>query len=200
VAGVVRDALRDVEGHTRLVRHATTDLSTTFVVRVGERLTPNAEVGDVEGCIYVRNSGVGYARLVVGLFLHRLACKNGLIVSLPGATLVRAIHLRVDPVRIQHRVTLGLRDLPGKLYRGARLMAESTAMEVTNVELEVRDVLREAHLPMRLVAPVMAAYAREPRPTRFGVASALTLRAQAEPSEVRHDLERAAGIYLAGAV
>ncbi len=197
VAGLLRDALRGVEDHVRLVRQATTDLSTTFVLRVGETLTPSAEVGAVEGCLHVRNSGVGYARLVVGLSLHRLACKNGLILALPGSTLVRAIHLHVDPVRLAQRLTEGLRDLPGKLHRGARVLAESTSIEVSNVELAVRDVLREARLPMRLVAAVMAAYQREPRPTRFGIVSALTLHAQAEPPEVRHDLERAAGLYVA---
>jgi hypothetical protein len=197
VAGVVRDALRGIEDHTRIVRYATTDLSTTFVVRVGDKLTPSAEVGALEGCVYVRNSGVGYARLVVGLLLHRLACKNGLIVSLPGATIVRAAHRFLDPSRIRERLFEGLRDLPSKLHRGARELAEATRAEVSNVELEVRDVLREARLPLRLVAPVMAAHAREPRPTRFGVASALTLHAQAESPEIRHDLERAAGLYVA---
>ena len=76
-------------------------------------------------------------------------------------------------------------------------MADATHAEVSNVELEVRDVLREARLPLRLVAPVVAAYQREPRPTRFGIVSALTLQAQSESAEVRHDLERAAGLYLA---
>jgi len=196
VARVLRDSLRGVEDHVRLVRHATTDLSTTFVVQVGERLTPSAEVGAIEGCVYARNSGVGFARLVVGVMLHRLACKNGLIVSLPGATLVRAVHLYVDPVRIQQRLADGLRDLPAKVHRGARAMAESTREDVANVELEVRDVLREARLPMRLIAPVMTAYEREPRSTRFGIASALTLHAQSENPEVRYELERAAGVYL----
>ena len=197
VARVLHDALRGIEDHVRIVRYAMTDLSTTFVVRVGDKLTPSAEVGGLEGCVYVRNSGVGYARLVVGLLLNRLACKNGLIVSLPGATLVRAAHRFLDAARISERLTEGLRDLPAKLHRGARELAEATHAEVANVELELRDVLREARLPLRLVTPVMAAYAREPRPTRFGIVSALTLHAQEETPEVRHGLERAAGLYLA---
>ena len=196
VARVLRDSLQGVGDHVQLVRRATTDLSTTLVVRVGERLTPSAEVGALQGCVYARNSGVGFAKLVVGLMLHRLACKNGLIVSLPGATLVRAVHLRVDTARIQQRLADGLRDLPAKVHRGARAMAESTREDVANVELEVRDVLREARLPMRLIAPVMTAYEREPRSTRFGIASALTLHAQSENPEVRYELERAAGVYL----
>jgi plasmid stability protein len=199
VVRVLGDALRGVEDQARVVRYSATDLSTVFAVRIGERLTPSAEVGAVEGCVYVRNSGVGFARLVVGLMLHRLACKNGMIVSLPGATLVRAVHLHVDPFRIAQRIAEGLRDLPDKIHRGARVMAASAAYDVANVELEVRDVLREAKLPMRLVQPVMSAYAREPSPTRFGVSQAITLAAQALTPEQRFDLERAAGIYLAEA-
>ncbi len=164
VAGLLRGALRGAD--TRIVRYATTDLSTTVVVRVGEKLTPSAEVGALEGCIYLRNSGVGFARLVVGLLLHRLACRNGLIVALPGATLVRAVHRFIDPVRIAEKLAEGVRDLPAKLHRAARGMAAATTVEVSNVELAFRDVLREARLPLRLVAPVMAAYQREPRPTR----------------------------------
>jgi hypothetical protein len=129
--------------------------------------------------------------------LHRLVCKNGMIVSLPGATLVRAVHLHIDLVRIGQRIVEGLHGLPDAIHRGVRVMAESTGAEVANVELEVRDVLREAKLPMRIIAPVMTAYAREPSPTRFGVSQALTLAAQALSPEQRFDLERAAGIYLA---
>jgi hypothetical protein len=199
VAGLLRDALRGVEDRVRVVRHTRTDLSTTFVLRVGEKLTPSAEVGAVEGCIYARNSGVGFARLVVGLSLNRLACRNGLVLALPGSTLVRAIHLHVDQARLAHRLRDGLRDLPGKLHRGARQMAAATSVEVNDVALEVRDVLREARLPLRLVRPVVEAYSHEPRPTRFGISQALTLAAQAQSPEVRFELERAAGIYLAEA-
>ena len=61
VGGVLRDTLSGVNGDTKILRCTTTDLTTSYVVRVGERLTPNAEVGAVEGCLYVRNSGVGFA-------------------------------------------------------------------------------------------------------------------------------------------
>ena len=45
----------------------------------------------------------------------------------------------------------------------------------------------------------MASYMREPTRTRFGVSQAITLAAQSESPEVRFDLERAAGLYLAAA-
>ncbi len=77
------------------------------------------------------------------------------------------------------------------------MLAESTRIEVGDVELEVRDVLREARLPLHLVSSVMSAYLREPSRTRFGVSQAVTLAAQRESPELRYDLERAAGMYLA---
>ena len=199
IGNVLRDALASVNHDTKILRCTTTDLTTSYVVRVGERLTPNAEVGAVEGCLYVRNSGVGFARLVVGLLLHRLACKNGLIVSLPGAVLVRSIHRGIDLGKVRERLSERLRGLPERINTSARLLAESTKIEVTNVELEVRDLLRDARLPLRLVPSVMAAYLREPSRTRFGVSQAITLAAQNESPEVRFDLERAAGLYLSAA-
>ena len=197
VGGVLRDALASVNDDTKILRCTTTDLTTAYVVRVGEKLTPSAEVGAIEGCIYVRNSGVGFAKLVVGIMLHRLACKNGLIVSLPGATLVRAVHRGLDLDRVRERLAEGLKGLPERLHRSARMLAESTSVNVADVELEVRDVLREARLPLRLASSVLAAYEREPSRTRFGVSQALTLAAQNESPEVRYDLERAAGVFLA---
>ena len=78
------------------------------------------------------------------------------------------------------------------------MLAESTTVEVSNVELEVRDLLRESRLPMRLVSSVMSASAREPSRTRFGVSQAVTLAAQSETTpELRFNLEHAAGRYLA---
>ncbi len=70
VGSVLRDALAVVEPDTRIVRCSMTNLTTSYVIRVGARLTPSAEVGAIEACMYVRNSGVGYAKLVVGLILH----------------------------------------------------------------------------------------------------------------------------------
>ena len=119
--------------------------------------------------------------------------------SLPGATLVRAVHRFIDIDRIRERLVEGLKGLPERVNRSVKMLAESTSVEVANVELEVRDLLREARLPLRLVSPVMSAYLREPSRTRFGVSQAVTLAAQGESPEVRYALERAAGMYLAAA-
>jgi hypothetical protein len=97
VTTIVRDALVGVEDDARIIRSHVTPLTTSFVVRLGKPFRPGGpgNVGDVWGGLYVRNSGVGYTKLVVSLFLHRLACKNGMVVrntqprpvSSPGADL-----------------------------------------------------------------------------------------------------------------
>ena len=196
IGNVLRDALASVNHDTKILRSTTTDLTTAYVVRVGERLTPNAEVGAVEGCLVVRNSGVGYAKLLVQLMLHRLACKNGLIVSLPGATLVRAVHRGIDLGKVRERLSERLRGLPERINTSARLLAESTKIEVANVELEVRDLLRESRLPLRLVPVIMASLLREPGNSRFAVVQAVTHAAQSQDPEVRWAMERAAGLLL----
>jgi len=76
------------------------------------------------------------------------------------------------------------------------LLAESTRIEVSNVELEVRDLLRESRLPLRLVPVIMASLLREPGNSRFAVVQAVTHAAQSQDPEVRWAMERAAGLLL----
>jgi hypothetical protein len=67
---------------------------------------------------------------------------------------------------------------------------------VRDVETTVRDLLADRGMPARLVAAIMAAYAREPSRTVFGVSQALTLAAQAITVEEGHELEALAGAYV----
>ena len=199
VGTVLRDSLAGIEEDTKILRYNATELTTSYVVRVGQKLTPSAEVGAVEGCLHVRNSGTGFARCVVQLLLLRKVCSNGLLIALPGSVLVSAIHRGVDLDRVRERLVAGLRDVPSLVVRASNMMAQATHVEVSDVELEVGDVLREARLPLGLVAPVMSAYLREASSTRFWVSQAITLAAQSQSPEVGYDLERAAGLYLAQA-
>ena len=166
---------------------------------VGEPIrSGNGNVGDVWGCLYVRNSGVGYAKLIVTLFLHRLACKNGLVVPLPGSSILRARHRHLDEDDLAVALAVGLQDLPARLHRGAGVLADAETIAVADVEEDVRAALRAAKLPVRLVAPVMRAWNQERGQSRFSVSQAITLAAQWESSsEARFEMEQAAGAYLA---
>jgi hypothetical protein len=199
IASQLAGALAKAEPNARIVRWSTTDLTTSFVVKVGEPIRGgNGTVGDVWGCLYVRNSGVGYAKLIVTLFLHRLACKNGLVVPLPGSSIIRARHRHLDEDDLAVALAVGLQDLPARLHRGARVLADAETIAVADVEDDVRAALRAAKLPVRLVAPVMRAWNQERGQSRFAVSQAITLAAQWESSsEACFEMELAAGAYLA---
>lgn len=199
ISKALSDALVDVEGDAKIIRSDVTDKTTSYVVKIGEpyRIGGPGNVGDVWGGLLVRNSGVGFSRLLVTLFLHRLACKNGLVVSLPGSTIIRARHRGLDLDGLHEQIVAGLDGLPERLHRGARLLGESANTRIDNVELAARDLLVENRLPVRLLPSVMAAYAREPHPSTFGLVSAMTLAAQGQSPEVRYAMERASGLLLA---
>ena len=90
--------------------------------------------------------------------LHRLACKNGLIVSLPGATLVQSIHRGLDIEKVRERLVTGLHGLPERINTSAKLLAQSTHVEVANVELEIRTSFARHGFRLRLVSSVVASY------------------------------------------
>jgi hypothetical protein len=199
VANVIREALVEVEPEPRLVRTDITELTASYVVRLGQpfRVGRDGTVGDVWGGLVVKNSGVGFSCLSVSLHLTRIACTNGLVLPLPDASLVRWVHRSLDIGRIRERIVAGLDGVAGKIHRGAELLEASTRHRIHDAEREIRDVLRQARLPLGLVSDIVEAYRKEPNQSRFGISQALTLAAQRVTPEVRHDLERAAGVYVA---
>jgi hypothetical protein len=199
VTSLLADALRVSDPYARIVRSSVTDLSTSFVVKLGEAFKPGGpgRVGEVWGGLLVRNSGVGYSRLVVDLHLVRLACLNGMVCPVQMPAIVRARHAWLDEAQIREAIHRGLDGVGEKLRRGTRVLEESAHHGVDDVEAEVRRVLQNARLGVRLARPVLEAYSREPHPSRFGVSQALTLAAQSATPEVRLQLEEAAGRYLA---
>jgi hypothetical protein len=199
IASQLAGALAKAEPNARVLRYSTTDLTTSFVVRVGEpyRIGLHGKVGELWGSLLVRNSGVGYSKLSVSLHLVRLACLNGMTCPVPMPAIVRTRHRWIDEGEIAVAIHEGLVGIGEKLRRGAYVMDEAVGQRVGDVDAEIREVLKTAKLPVRLVRPILSAYAREPHPSRFGISQALTLHAQAEAPEVRLQLEDAAGRYLA---
>ena len=92
--------------------------------------------------------------------------------------IVRARHAWLDEGQIRRAIQRGLDGVGDKLRRGTRVLEESAHHGVDDVEAEVRRVLQNARLGVRLTRPVMEAYSREPHPSRFGISQALTLAAQ----------------------
>jgi hypothetical protein len=192
-------ALAVVDSDLALIRSDLTDRTTSFVVKVGKpyRIGGPGEVGDLWGGLLVRNSGVGFASLFLSMFLHRLVCRNGMTAPIPDAVLLRRRHRALDGKKLDDLLVERFAALPGKLSQGAELLLASRDRAVADVTVAVRQLLEARRLPAKLVEPVMAAYHREPHASAFGVAQALTLAAQDMSPEVRLDLERAAGEYVA---
>ena len=201
VARTLQEALGEVESEPMLARSNMTELSTSYVVKLGKpfRAGDGGEVGEVWGGLMVRNSGVGYTRLSVSLSLVRLICLNGMAAPVPDGVLVRSVHRGIDLGRVREQIVAGLDGVTARLHRSARVLDTATRQHVEDAEREVRELLRRARLPLGLMRDVMDAYAKEPRQSRFGVSQALTLAAQRVSPEVRFDLERIAGQYLAEA-
>lgn len=198
VATMLRDALSRMGEGMEIVRSSSTEMTTSYVVQVGEPFVkggPGA-VGEVWGCLAVRNSGVGFAKLSISALLHRIACLNGMVLPVPGSSLFSGRHRGLLTERVGEKLSTGLAGIGERLHRGADVLAESGAFAVSDVEGEVRALLRDAHLPLRLTSSIVTAYAREPHASRFGVSQAVTLAAQDQAAEIRHDLEAAAGRYL----
>lgn len=183
----------------RILRFDMTDRTTSFVVAIGKPYTKGGpgQVGDVWGGLLVRNSGVGFASLLMILHLTRLLCLNGMTAPLPDALLLRKRHRGFQETTLLNGLRVQAADLPDELGRGVERLLLSEGRHVDNVEAEVGSILRERRLPARLLPQVMQAYGREPTPSAFGISQALTFAAQSLAPEERLELEQAAGSYLA---
>lgn len=186
-----------VLGDLRVSRSAITEMSTSFVVEVGEPLKKGGVVGTLHGGLLVRNSDVGFASLAVVLHLVRLVCSNGMTAPVPDGEILRVRHRHLDLARVEERLVEGVARLPASLRRSGEVVAASTERRVDGVDAEIRGVLREAHLLRRHERAVLSAYGRESHASAFGVAQAITLAAQDLAAEQRIELERVAGQYVA---
>lgn len=193
------ELLRPADAELRLVRHDLTDRTTSFVVKLGDTYRAgdaHAQVGDIWGGILVRNSGVGFASLMLTLHLTRLLCKNGMTAPLPDALLMKRRHRGIDDSALRELLSSKLEDVAGRLHQGQTRLRAATERRVEDVPAALLEILHTAELPQRLLPALLAAYGREPIPTAFGVSQAFTLAAQMMSPEERLELEQAAGAYL----
>jgi hypothetical protein len=186
-------------GDPKVMRRTATDCTTSYVVRVGApfHVGGPAQVGDVVGGLLVRNSDVGYASLVIALHVTRLVCKNGMVVA-ENKSIIHRAHRRIDMHDLKEKLAIGLRDLPARIQRAARVLERSAHHRVEQVETALIEILRLARVPQRRLAVFTAAYEKEPHPSPFGIAQAITLGAQDAKvsAEERIALEQAVGEYV----
>ncbi|MFZ2957393.1 MAG: DUF932 domain-containing protein [Candidatus Ozemobacteraceae bacterium] len=203
VASLVFESLSAVESELRIIRADITTRSTSYVIGVGKPFRPgdDHEIGDIWGGIHIQNSGVGYSSISITLHLTRLICKNGMTVPLRNAEILRRRHTSgLSIERVQEEIGNKFQEIPGQLRQAGHVLQTSRTVMIENVEETITRILQQAHLPRKLVQPLMQAFSREPHASVFGVAQAMTdsqtlADLQIRPEE-RLQLEQAAGNYL----
>ena len=199
IARMMLLAMQSIDEECRIIRADITDRSSSFVIGVGQPYVVGGpgSVGDVWGGVLVRNSGVGFSSLQVVLHLTRLACRNGLVVPLKNAELLRRKHTKgIGNDALFDQLGERLLEIPGQLCHSGQIMLTANQTPVESPEETIASILIDSKLPKRLLEPIMAAYALEPRPNRFGVISAITKAAQSFSPEERLSMEQAASNYL----
>ncbi len=197
LAELLSDVL-DAADH-EVSRVSITPRTVSYVLTIGDAFRPggDAQIGDVKGGIIVRNSGVGFASLLVTSHLERLICTNGMVVPVEDPILIACVHRGVSVEKIRERLVERARAIGGALREGAERLLASRRYRVVDREAVFRELLKRAQLPKKLVLQLEAAYAREPEDTAFGMVQAATRASQDLVPEARLALERAASGYLA---
>ncbi len=202
VASLVLSALQRSENEFPIIRSNITPRSVTYSVRVGQayQVGGPGEVGDIWGGIIIRNSGVGFSSLSIALHLTRLICKNGMTVPIGGSQLLRRRHQGQIEENLWERVSHNLIGIGEKLSCGIKTLTDARNITVDDPRRVIETVLQRAHLPKKMVEPLMVAFSREPHASAFGISQALT-DAQTHQEmglspEDRLALEDAAGSYV----
>jgi hypothetical protein len=203
VGSLVYSALQRSESEFPIIRANITAQSISYAIRVGRpHLVAGSlgEVGDIWGGIQIINSGVGYSSLSITLHLTRLICKNGMTAPLADANLLRRRHQGDIEMQLWERISSRLVGIGDKLNRGIQTLVDSRNVHIDDPRQAIEAVLRQAHLPKRMVEPLMIAFQREPHPSAFGISQALTDSNMHQElglsPEERTQIEDAAGSYL----
>jgi hypothetical protein len=198
LAEMLSDVLRGTDA--AIGQLSITDMTLTYAVSVGKPFRPGGDghVGDVQGGLLVRNSGVGYAGLNIAAHLKRLVCLNGMMLPVKDPTLLACIHRGVDAGKLRARLAERAHDIGGAFSRGAERLLAGRRYRVDDREAVFLALLSRARVPRKRLEALEAAYQTEPEANAFGIVQAVTRASQDFAPELRYDLERAAAGYLAG--
>jgi hypothetical protein len=179
-------------------RFDATPMTTSYLLQVGKPINPQtgSVVGDVRGSILVRNSGTGWASMLVSLAITRLVCLNGMVVQ--NGDSIRRAHRGLDDARLRSLLANAMSNFGPRVREAADNLQRSSERVLRDPVMHiVEKLITAAKLPRKLLPDIFAAYNAEPHPSAFGIAQALTLAAQRMTPELRIELETLAGEYLA---
>lgn len=205
LSNLILHSLQQSESQIPVIRANFTDKTVSYSIRIGDpyESVRSSAVGTIWGGILIQNSGVGYASLSISLHLMRCLCTNGLTAPVAGATLMRRRHVGRPEADLWNQISHVLSAVPEKLGYAVHALRESQNKRVANAQAAIEAIIRQAHMPGKLVDPFMIAYNKEPHDTVFGVAQAITDFQTHEQlglvPEDRKQLEDAAAEYIAHA-
>jgi len=179
----------------RFVRASVTDSSSQYAAVSSESVDLGVRVPDGhKNGFLIANSEVGARALSIQVFVQRLVCLNGLVIS--DSRIFYWVHRarRVNAFEPKLRAALSL--LPDKWQAGIRLLQAARAIEIATPEDHIRAALATVPTVKKHVDAVLAAFAAEPDGTLFGVTQAMTSAARGLPPEDRLALEEFAGRHL----
>lgn len=147
----------------------------------------------------LRNSEVGASALSLDDYWLRLACQNGLLVSVGSKRLLYRTHRKCEDDQLVASIAVAMKNLPGRWMFALSLMEQAKASPVPHPDAAIESVLESASFPRELVREAQTTALKDADFTRYGVVQAITFVAHARnsDSELRFALERAAGDYLA---
>jgi hypothetical protein len=144
--------------------------------------------------IMIGNSEVGMGSVSVEPFVFRKACTNDLIVTQEKA--FRHAHIHFTPNELTRRMAEAIGD--GFLVASQVLDAFLKAKDdpIADPLAAIRKIAEERKLSQKITDEVVARYATEPEPNRFGLINAFTRAAQSLAPLQRIEMERFAGRLL----
>lgn len=185
----------------KFVRTAVTDRSSHFAGVAGDPvdLDTSGKPDWVYPGFLIRNSEVGFTALTIDVFIFRLVCTNGLMVTADGKRLLYRQHRPIEAGKLSELLGEAFSTLAASSTVAVEQLGRARSEPLEEPEKVIEVLVRSARLPAGLVRNVTDAYHEEPNSTRFGVVQALTRAARALPPDSRFDLEQLAGRFLAAA-
>jgi hypothetical protein len=149
--------------------------------------------------IHIANSEVGRRSVTVDALVYRMVCTNGLIKLVKGKSLLQQRHVAVSPPHFVALLRQGMSQALSTANAFLSQMERATAIEIGDVEAEMKSLMQHHHLSQGFVEQVKAALQRERSDQQemvFGLTNALTAAAQSLHAEARYDVECLAGRIL----
>jgi hypothetical protein len=167
-----------------------------FLKIVSDELLESAS--GLKAGIMIGNSEVGMGSVSVEPFVFRKACTNDLIVTQEKA--FRHAHIHFTPRELTRRIAEAIGD--GFLVASQILDAflRTRNDRFPDPLAIIRKIAAQRHMSQKLTDEVVARYAAEPEPNRFGVINAFTAAAQTLAPLQRIETERFAGSLLSASL